>query len=499
MSALTSLARVQAVASGSAQPVATVGHVHLSARPLVFVPLGMAGEAHAPLAAMAGDDPRHPRLLVVAQPRNRDQRFAFAAELAEVVLPYIEGFTGSEEEVRAGRDGQTRTRFADAPQILVPSLGGIEFARLLGRSTRFRRTSGDYAVASSVPLLGRWLSFFAESAINPGSCLLMAATEMLSRHWATGQSSVEDQNLAVVMAWIDPPAGSRGAAAATAAENPLTWPPAGPATDPSFDNEVLGPLMAAYQRAGSDRARDRVRASLTEALAGQLAPTWKLMWRAVSLLRAMPPAGHVPARWDADKDAFTSYAAYLDEGGFPQPRRDSAVMAARRLNRLERTAARFGAQLAFDDPLIMAEYRLAGEAFAGTVVAVEPGRTDDTGPRRKLRPLITVRTADPVLLDPGATVTDRSRPAQKARILTVPGPGDQPGEVVLELSGGMGRSLTAAPGSVPEIGDRVCYSTLTDDYQPSAEFPPAEETPWTHGGPPAAYLPRDEDTTEEWS
>jgi hypothetical protein len=211
MSALTSLARAQAAASGSAQPVATVGHVHLSARPLVFVPLGMAGEAHAPLAAMAGDDPRHPRLLVVAQPRNRDQRFAFAAELAEVVLPYIEGFTGSEEEVRAGRDGQTRTRFADAPQILVPNLGGIEFARLLGRSTRFRRTSGDYAVASSVPLLGRWLSFFAESAINPGSCLLMAATEMLSRHWATGQSGVEDQNLAVLMAWIAPPAGSRGA------------------------------------------------------------------------------------------------------------------------------------------------------------------------------------------------------------------------------------------------------------------------------------------------
>jgi hypothetical protein len=257
--------------------------------------------------------------------------------------------------------------------------------------------------------------------------------------------------------------------------------------------------MAAYQRAGGDRARDRVRASLTEALAGQLAPTWELMWRAVRLLRAMPPAGHVADRWDADKDAFTHYAAYLDEGGFPQPRRDSAVAAARRLNRLERTVARFGAQLAFDDPLIMAEYRLAGEAFAGTVVSAEPGRIDDSGPRRKLRPRITVRTADPVLLDPGVTVTDQSRPAEKARILSVPGPGDQPGEVMLELAGGMGRSLTAAPGSVPEAGERVCYSTLTDDYQPSAEFPPAEEAPWTHGGPPAAYLPADEDTTEEWS
>lgn len=499
MSALTSLARAQAVARGVAQPIATVGHVHVSDRPLVFVPLGMAGEAHAPLAAMAGDDPRHPRLLVVAQPRNRDERFAFAAGLTEVVLPYIEDFTRREEEVSAGRDGQTRTRFADAPQILVPNLGGIEFTRLLSRSTRFRRTSGDYAVPPTVPLLGRWLSFFAESAVSPASCLLMAATDMLSRHWATGQSAAEDQNLATLIAWIDPPAGQRGAEAAVAAENTLTWPPAGPATDPSFDNEVLSPLMAAYQQAGSDRVRDRARASLAEALTAQLAPTWKLMWRAVSLLRAMPPAAHAAARWDADKDAFTGYAAYLEEGGFPQPRRDSAVTAARRLNRLERTLARYGAQLAFDDPLVMAEYRLAGEAFAGTVVAAEPGRIDDTGPRRKLRPLITVRTADSVLLDPGVAVTDRSRPTQKARIVAAPGSPGQPGEVVLELAGGMGRGLTATPGSVPEVGDRVCYSTLTDDYQASAEFPSAEETPWTHGGPPEAYLPADEDTAEEWS
>ena len=427
------------------------------------------------------------------------QRFAFAAELAEVVLPYIESFTGAEEEVPAGSDGQTRTRFADAPQILIPNPGGIEFTRLLGRSTRFRQTGGDDAVRPPVPLLGRWLSFFAESALNPGSCLLMAATDMLSQHWATGQSNIEDQNLAALIAWIDPPPGQQGAAAAAEAEDPLACPPAGPATDPAFDNEVLALLMAAYQRAGGNRARDRARAALADALAGQLAPTWRLMWRAARLLRTMPPAAHVPARWDGDRDAFTSYAAHLDEGGFPQPRRDSAVTAARRLNRLERALARYGAQLAFDDPLIMAEHRLTGEAFAGTVAAAEPGRIDTSGHRGKLRPLITVHTDDPLLIDAGSIVIDRSRPAQKARVVTTPGLAGQPGEVVLELAGGMGRKLIAAPGSVPAVGERVCYSTLTDEYQPSADFPPADETPWTHGGPPAAYVPADEGTTEDWS
>ena len=66
MSTLTSLARAQAVERGRAQSICVVRHVHVSDRPLVFVPLALAGEANAPLAAMIGDDPRAPRLLVVA-------------------------------------------------------------------------------------------------------------------------------------------------------------------------------------------------------------------------------------------------------------------------------------------------------------------------------------------------------------------------------------------------------------------------------------------------
>jgi hypothetical protein len=87
MSTLTALARAVAVSTGTAQPICTVCHVHVSPRPLVFIPLALAGEANAPLAAMAGDDPAAPALLVVPEPRDRDQRFAFAAELAAVILP----------------------------------------------------------------------------------------------------------------------------------------------------------------------------------------------------------------------------------------------------------------------------------------------------------------------------------------------------------------------------------------------------------------------------
>ena len=509
MSTLTALARAQAVDRGIAQPICTVRHVHLSDRPLVLVPLALAGEANAPLAAMVGDEPRSPRLLVVMQPRNRSERFDFAAALAATVVGYIDGFCSAAETVPGGSGREPRERFADAPQILVPNPAGISFLRLLGRSTRFRRSSGEYAVEPAVPVLGRWLTYFAERTEHPGSCLLLAATDMLALHWATGQSAVEDRNLAAVLGWIEPPPGMTGADAAVAAEDPLTWPPAGPATDPTFDNEVLAPLIAAYSRsAEGTQARQRAESELRRALAVQLAPTWQLMWRTVELLRALPPGGRVGARWDADKDGFTAYAAYLRDGGPPQPRRDPAVTAARRLSWLERAQATYSAQRAFDDPLVMAEYRLTGEAFAGTVVAAEPGRVDSSGRRRKLRPLITVTTEDPLRVEAGAMLVSPARPAQKALVISVSAPAsslaaaDAPSsrfEVVLELAGGMGRALTPEPGSVPAIGEFLCWTTLTESYQPPGSFPAREDTPWTHGGPPPEYVPTDEDASEVWS
>ena len=111
---------------------------------------------------------------------------------------------------RGGRGKEIRVRYADAPQVIVPNRGGIGFAQLFGRSTRFRRTDGDYAVAPVVPELGRWLTFLADRAEHPGSSLLLAATDVLAAHWATGQSAVEDQNLAALLGWIDPPAGRTG-------------------------------------------------------------------------------------------------------------------------------------------------------------------------------------------------------------------------------------------------------------------------------------------------
>src|ERR1017187_4005530 len=280
MSTLTSLARAIAADTETAQPTRTVRHLHISPRPLVFIPLALAGEANAPIAAMVGDNPDAPSLLIVPEPRDRGLRFAFAAELADTVLAYVTSYLAVEEPAGGRVPG---TRYTDAPQLLVPNPAGTAFTRLLGRSTRFRRTEGEYAVAESVPLLGRWLTFFTERAEHPASSLMLAVTDALAAHWATGQSPAED---------------------------PLRCPPAGPATDPAFDNEILEQQIIAVRTArftGDGRAYDRAKTALTDALATQLEPTWSLMWRAVDLLRTLPPGGHVAGRWDDDKAAFTRH------------------------------------------------------------------------------------------------------------------------------------------------------------------------------------------------
>ncbi|MFH9739914.1 hypothetical protein ACH4MA_19785 [Streptomyces roseolus] len=508
MSLIAHLARMEAVAAGRAQPLATVRHRHLAERPLVLVPLTTAGEAGAPLGALVGTDPEEPRLLVVPQPRDRELRFAFLAELAEEVLPYVDGFADAVEPVER-KDSATGEKVRvelclDAPQLIVPSRAGIEYVRLLGRSTRFRRTAEQdpdtpYPAPPRVPLLGRWLTHYGERARVPGSSLLLAATDLLNRHWATGQSSLEDQHLGALLAWIDPADGERGDRAAHRAElarderGQLFCPPAGPATDPAFDNQLLAPAIEAY-----DRARQAVGAAedgetADAALAGlhraerevrrlvvsQLKPTWDATWRALGLLRALPEGARVEDRWTRDRWSFTAHRDRIAAGEPPQPRRDDAVTAAAKLAAREQAQGQLDAQEALDDPLVLAGRRLSGEAFTAEVAEVVMAWTESKRPAP--RPLLTVRTEDRPHLDPGVKVyRSLDGKPQSAEFVDR----EEDGSLVLRLLDKMGRSREPAEGTVPEKGERIAWTLFEHDTRVGPRLPDPEETPWTHGGPP---------------
>ncbi|MBO8184868.1 hypothetical protein [Streptomyces spirodelae] len=502
MSLLSALARMEAAACGRARPVATVRHRHLAERPLVLVPLTTAGENGAPLGAMLGTDRSAPEIFTVPQPRDRDLRFAFLGRLAEAMLPHLESCQDEVELVeRKETDPETGKRVtveaelcADAPQVLVPTGPGVDFVRLLGRSMRFRRTAeedpgAEHPVPPRVPLLGRWLTHYGERARVPGSSLLLSMTGLLSRHWATGQSRLEDQHLGALLAWLAPPDGLDGAQAALRAElgrdarGQLLVPPAGPATDPAFDNDLLAPAIARYDKGVPGAARE-----VHELVAAQLRPTWEAMWQGVELLRALPEAAHAPDRWRRDRQSYTHHRDRLRAGEPPQPRRDDAVTAARKLAMREQRQAELDAQEALDDPLVMAVRRLAGEAFLAEVLEVEMAYSE--GKRPSPRPLVTVHTQDTPLLSDGDKL-HRQLPTgtqQRAELAELAGPG----EYVLRLVSGMGRAKEPAEGTVPQKGDLVCWTLFEHAPRGGPGLPEPEETPWTHGGPPgepSAELP----------
>ncbi|MFI5660790.1 hypothetical protein [Streptomyces sp. NPDC051684] len=532
MSLIDHLARLEATASGRAQRSATVRHRHLSQRPLVLVPLTTAGETGAPLGALVGTERTSPRLLVVPQPRDRDLRFAFLTQLADEVLPYIDTYaTEVEAAERSEVDAETGKKVkvevelcADAPQLIVPSRAGIEFVRLLGRSMRFRRTAEQdpetpCPAPPHVPLLGRWLTHFGERARVPGSALLLAMTDLLSRHWATGQSSLEDQHLGALLAWIEAPEGTSGAAAALGAEldrdrhGQLLCPPAGPATDPAFDNKLLAPAIERYDKARTRHAaaEDAIEAEgrLAELTAAEreihalvesrTRPTWDAVWRGLDQLCTLPEGGYAAERWTRDRWSFTGHRDRVSAGEPPQPRRDDAVTAANKLATREREQARLEAQEALDDPLVMAGRRLSGEAFAGEVTEVVAAYNE----KKRPRPLVTLTTDDSPRLGVGVKVyrTLEGKP-QTAEFVGyedegAEGAGSGNAPLVLRILDKMGRGKEPAEGSLPEKGERVCWTLFEHEQRGGPKLPEPEETPWTHGGPPGTGAEAPDTVTSE--
>jgi hypothetical protein len=489
-------------------------------RPLVFVPLTTAGEAGAPLGAMIGTDRTDPTVLVVPQPLDRTLRFDFFAGLAAAVLPVVDEYADAVETEPATRNREESEVCADAPQVVVPNSAALEYVRLLGRSTRYLRTVEDpearHPVPVPVPLLGRWLTHWAERARTPGSALLVAMTDLLTRHWATGQSAMEDQHLGGLLGWIDPPQGMDGPAAATRAQTGrgrdglLFSPPAGPATDPVFDNRVLAPALERYDAAKAAGATGPLRvaeADVRRLVASQLRPTWDDVWHGVDLLRALPEGAHVAERWKRDRWSFTGHRDRVRAGEPPQPKRDDAVTAAQKLAGRETAQARLLAQEALDDPLVMASRRLAGEAFTGTVLAVE--MTYSEGRRPMPRPLLTLGTPDVPQAEPGTRAyraVPEAKSAQTAEVVSVADaaggrmlPAQRDGAepertVVVRLTGGMGTGKVPREGSVPEMGERVTFTLFAHEPHSGPALPDPEATPWTHGGPPGAAVPDVPDT-----
>ncbi|MFF3459703.1 hypothetical protein ACFYXH_36490 [Streptomyces sp. NPDC002730] len=485
MSLLTSLLKMRAAATGNALRASQLRHLHLSDQPLMLLALTRTGPAARPLAVMLGTDPHRPQLFV-APPSGSTT--SMLAALADAVTAYIDACQRHSEHLPAISGKPARRRYTDAPQILVPNPQTVQHLKILGDDLRFRSVDDQNPGSRTVQRLGHWLTYLTDRADLPGSAALIPMTSFLGMHWISGQSPLEDDDLATLLAWIDPPRhAASGRDAAHTAEDPATHRPAGPATDAAFDNDHLAPLFDAYARARRQALaleQTRTLQELDRLLATYMQPTWDLMWQAYALLQALPEAKGTARRWDHERTAFTDECLHLVQDGRPWPARDQAVAAAVRLAHMELAATAFAAECAADDPFARAELRTTGEAFGGTVTTIDSKHTP-RGPtgRPQWRPRFTVSTPDLLRMEPGQPLACHAYRKASYKICEIT-PADDDTLVELEITAGMGHADRPNYDVLPEAGTFLVFTTAPVLYR-MPEFPSRAQTPWTHGGPPA--------------
>jgi hypothetical protein len=371
VSLLPILLTAEAASRHAAVRRAAYRHRMVTRDPLVIALYNLPGEAAAPLAFYYGTDPGAGELIVAPEPRNRTVRFegiqTFSAALVAYIAPFLET-----QERRVGRAGAQRAleMALEAPQIVVPNRATRDYlGARLGRSLRYLGLGNTHPVPQETLWAGAHLSWLADYVHMPGQSIFVAATETLSRHFATGQSALEDENLATLLAWIENEPGS-GLERIAQAERES--PAFGPLADPKLDQK-LEPHVQGFGRAVREEdlhAANRHRAQVERLVRAPLAEAYAATHRALAILRGLPEAAGVQERWASDLREWSAYARRCARGLPRFRRRHDALHAARLLETWSRAAEELAVREAYDDPLIMAEYDAAGLCLAGAVVSL---------------------------------------------------------------------------------------------------------------------------------
>jgi hypothetical protein len=351
-------ARLRAFEQGRA--ILRASHLQVSIQPhaLVLCPIAMAGEDTTIHAVAYGRIGRPPTFLVVPDPRIRDDQYRLFEDLAAVV------------EVDF-----TQARGVGAyPQVWVQSGAAVGLLDVLADRLRFNQGN------LKVKRFGELLTYLAERCHVAGQQALFAVTEVLRRHFATGQQPGEDEHLGALMAWISPPKDIGVFAAVTAAEKI----PMGVHTDPAFDRTVLGPLVEAYgkaRRAGAPAQRlVRLGKLIDQALERVVVRIYDAAQEGIEQLhshRLPRMAGLDELDWmEAGEFGFFMQGRDM---GIHIPMRDRAKAAAMKLAARLDADENFQRATAIGDQIAGAGARLRGDHLVGRV---ENGRDMKDGRRQ---------------------------------------------------------------------------------------------------------------------
>lgn len=458
MSAFNSYLKLRAANERQAISKAQFRHVHLSNKPFVVIGYHLAGDVGAPLALMWGTDRNAiPECVIVPEPRDRQCRFEALDKFSCALTEYLNKFANN-------------GRYDEAPQIVTPNRATAEWLfGIVGRFTRNLQSDGsELAAPPSVPLAGKHLSFFHN--LQPGSSLVLPATEILSMHWQTGQLSSEDLNLSAALGWIAPEKEGCGP---ESAKNGEGLPPAGPISDPNWDAKTLSKLVMNWHNSETEAGRADVRCELETEVREQLTHTWYECWQSLTLVSSLPEANAVSSRWSRDCAAWNKHFTAISNGEAYFRNIPTPVQSAKTLSILEKNTTDFHAEMALDDPLVMASYIASGEALSARVLDVDASRkiVPEGKSRRACRPLLVLNSNLPFSRPIGTQLYLTSAPGVEVEILSISGE-------TIQAQVNKGANSSSTFGLLPNVSDEIVLSPFTNSsYYPGQDY---VEIPWTH-------------------
>ncbi len=355
MSDIMVVARLLAHESGTAIRITRERGFPNSARPMVLIPIEMAGESPSLFAMGIGDGVGEPAFEFCAEPRNKTQQYDFLERCVGHMMPFIEDWDRDPELL---------------PQIVTSSRKASVVVLQLLDFMHFR---------ASRPILrqiGRRLHLLDGCYEQRDSAYILDLPSHIGRLYATGQDEQADQHLGALLQWLQPADGKihdrvRKAEAISASTS----------TDPELDNQYLSPLAEMLRKArlsGKEEAAAWARDKMGEFLLAEVMSRHALIRMGLAVLREFPESAAAEDIREADRERYDNFRARYAtsdrklgrglKGHFGNVKFLEREFAESRIDALEARSVS-GARAAA---------RLKGEHLVGTVV----GRRASTSNRR---------------------------------------------------------------------------------------------------------------------
>jgi hypothetical protein len=287
MTEMTAVAKLMARDAGTSVKITRERGFPVSKKPLVLIPIAMAGESPSLFGLGVGDGRGPVKSFVCGNPINRDEQYDMLAAAFASAEPTVLSW-----EMPLG----------ELPQIIVT---GADSARLaLGVIDR-----SVYSQRPNLLRVSRRLAWFDKRSDCSDSASVLVLPKALATCLATGQDEFGDQHLGAFLEWCKPADGQIWQRVATAEQLSASG-----ATSPEFDREHLAPAAEKYTEVllnGDAPGAARAKKMIAQLIGDEIGRRYRSASEALRQLRLFPEGAVAQDIAAEDREAYLEHVGYV--------------------------------------------------------------------------------------------------------------------------------------------------------------------------------------------